>query len=39
MVVVAVVVTSVNKGVGMGIKVVVEEEMGGGQGAIVIGTD
>ena len=32
-------VTSVNKGVGIGIEVVVEEEMGGGHGAMVIGTD
>ena len=39
MVVGVVVVTSVNKGAGMGIEVVVEEEMGGGKGAIVVGTD
>ena len=37
-VVVVFVVTLVNKGVRMGIEVVVEEEMGGAQGAIVIGT-
>ena len=28
-----------NKGVGIGIEVIVEDEMGGGHGAIVIGTE